>query len=426
MGCGTIMQLVGYGSQDIYLTGNPQITNFKFVYKRYTNFSKEYNEEVFTNDIKINIGNSNSSIYNQKTFKASCTISEKGDLLHKVYLVLDIHFNDPTFNKNHIVSRSGHSIIHSIELEIGGNIVDKLYGQWIDIWTQLSYNKYMYYKYNKLINSSIDSYNHTDIENINKKNYINLPFWFSKNSGMALPIIALYKNEIKINIIFNSYISISKKPINDKSINIKPSLLCEYIYLDNDERKLFTNSCQEYLVENIQKSELHVFDKNQNIANIRLKFNHPVKELIWICQDSFYIYPGTENFFPFAFNIYSNNQNQGGDFVNFARLLFNNNDRFKKRDGTYFRIVQPYQHHSGAIDNQIISSKEKGYIYCYSFSINPQENQPSGTCNFSRIDDPILILNLNQSIGQKKYVQIYAINYNIFSISNGMGGLLFT
>ena len=118
-----------------------------------------------------------------------------------------------------------------------------------------------------------------------------------------------------------------------------------------------------------------------------------------------------------------------GDFVNHAKLLFNNNYRFKERDGTYFRIVQPYQHHSGGFDNQIISSYEKGYIYCYSFSINPQENQPSGTCNFSRIDNATLQLVLsNATVAGTKTakVRVYAVNYNVLRIMSGMGGMAYS
>ena len=124
------------------------------------------------------------------------------------------------------------------------------------------------------------------------------------------------------------------------------------------------NLCHEYLIENVQRSDLYTLSKTENNANLKLKFNHPVKELIWVCQDSKYTSPGTYTYSPFAFNIFSENSQNGGDFVNHAKLLFNNNYRFKERDGTYFRIVQPYQHHSGGFDNQIISSYEKGYIYC--------------------------------------------------------------
>jgi len=437
MGAGTIMQLVSYGSQDIYITGNPQITNFKSIYYRHTNFVIENFEELFVNDVKLNPGNSNTTIINQNTYKITSIISKKGHLLYKIYLNLELE-RPKSKNNNEIipiVQRPAHSLIESVELEIGGQIVDKLYGQWIDIWTQLSHNTNNYQKYKYTVDGSIQSYNNNLLFNDNSeypyKYYVNLNFWFAKNPGLALPIVALNKHEIKIHVTLNSDTSFIKFPAShidrsQKSINIKASLLCDYIFLDKQELLIFSNLCHEYLIENVQRSDLYTLSKTENNANLKLKFNHPVKELIWVCQDSKYTSPGTYTYSPFAFNIFSENSQNGGDFVNHAKLLFNNNYRFKERDGTYFRIVQPYQHHSGGFDNQIISSYEKGYIYCYSFSINPQENQPSGTCNFSRIDDPILILNLNDSIGDKKYIRVYAINYNIFKVFDGMGGLVFS
>tara|TARA_Y100000385_G_scaffold206094_1_gene213572 strand:- start:994 stop:2274 length:1281 start_codon:yes stop_codon:yes gene_type:complete len=426
MGAGTIMQLVSYGSQDIYITGNPQITNFKFVYNRHTNFIIQNIEELFLNDIKLIPGNSNSTI-NSNTYKITSIIPKKPDLLYKVYLNLEIeHPKSNSINTVPLVQRPGHAIIHCIELEIGGQIVDKLYGQWLDIWTQLSYTSELYQKYNYMINSSLSSKNYY-------KYFINLPFWFTKNPGLSLPIIALNKHDIKIHITFNVDTSFIKYPVNEldrtqKAINIKASLLCDYIFLDKEEQRIFSQLCHEYLIENVQRSDLFVASKTETSVNLRLKFNHPVKEIIWICQDSKYTSPGTIDYSPFAFNRYSNTNSNilNGDLVKSAKLLFNNNYRFKSRESSYFRIVQPYQHHSGGFDNQLNSFKEKGFIYCYSFAINPEENQPSGTCNFSRIDDPILILNLNNSIGDNKYIRVYAINYNVFKVFDGMGGLVFS
>jgi len=416
MGCGTLLQLVSYGSQDIYLTGNPQITFFKAVYKRHTNFTIESIEQVFTNNIQSHC------------ITNSCIISKKGDLLYNMYLEIDlIEPIETDINNNYLsgqfVKRPGYALINYIELQIGGRTIDKKYGEWMDIWSQLTYTYEEYTKLKRMINASLVSNLTTEHRNIYKL-YIPLQFWFCKNPGLALPLIALQFNEIKVNISFNPYNYITKNS-SENLIHTYPKidnirLFCDYVFLDIEERRQFSKKC-EYLIELVKFQGTHVYQQNELLANIKLHFEHPCKELIWLCQDNNIIQPGKKLHCPFSFN----KGNNGGDMINNVRLLFNNNDRFKSRQSSYFRITQPYYHHNGGDTHDMVNENERGYIYTYSFALNPEELQPSGTCNFSRIDDPRLILEMNTSIGLTKSIRIYSIYYNILNITSGMGSLLY-
>jgi len=427
MGSGTLIQLVGYGSQDIYLTGNPQITFFKHVYKRHTNFAQETIDEVFVNDIRINNGN-NSTIYTQNKHKLTCILSNPGDLLVQTYLELELikplQNVDGVIQVGELVKRPGHAIIDSIEIEIGGQIIEKQYGEWIDIWAQLSNTNNSFLKLERMINCSLVKNTEKDDTNRIHKMFIPLPFFFTKHPGLALPLTSLYYNDVKIHVTLNVDTSIMKFPLDQlhtrPRIN-KAHLICDYIFLDIEEHRAFRKLSREYLIEQVQFSGNKVFPKIAQIANIRLKFNHPCKELVWICQDSSHILPATDKYMPFCYN----KGNSGGDLINSVNLLFNNNLRFREREATLFRTLQSYQHHIGGFDNNVINEMEKGFIYSYSFSLNPEEYNPSGTCNFSRIDDPILSLKLNNSIGDTKSIRVYALSYNIFKVSNGMGALVY-
>jgi hypothetical protein len=184
-------------------------------------------------------------------------------------------------------------------------------------------------------------------------------------------------------------------------------VFCDYIFLDTDERRRFAQVSHEYLIEQVQYSNrlTHSTGDDQH----ELRFNHPVKELVWACQTTA---NSGNNFDYFG--------TAGADMVNNALLQLNGHDRMKRREGTYFRCVQPFQHHTGG--NNQSSSSEKGGVYCYSFGLKPEEHQPSGTCNFSRIDNAVLSLN-GSAAGSLK---VYAVNYNVLRIMSGMGGLAYS
>ena len=338
---GGLLQLVAYGAQDVYLTGNPQITFFKVVYRRHTNFSIESIQQTF---------NGNPQAGNRVT----CQISRNGDLVHKLYVVFKngSNINDPR------------KCIKKVEVEIGGQLIDRQYGDWMEIWNELT-----------LPAGKKDGYDEMIQVTASTEGYVPLEFWFCRNIGLALPLIALQYHEVKINIEFDS----------DQSFT-DATLWADYIFLDTDERRRFAQLSHEYLIEQVQFTGEETIASNKLSA--KLSFNHPVKELIW-------------------------KGDSGG--CGKAKLMLNGNDRFAQRDQTYFTHVQPYQHHTN------IPAVSKN-IHVYSFALKPEEHQPSGTLNMSRIDTAQLQLT-DASNGT---VKIYAHSYNVLRILSGMGGLAYS
>ena len=423
------MQLVAYGAQDIYLTGNPQITFFKVVYRRHTNFAIEAIEQTFNG--VANFGN-----------KIVCTIARNGDLVGKMYLEIDVSSN-PVDNLQ--LERLGHKLIKSAEIEIGGQKIDKHYGEWLDVWTQLACCNEELHKLHTMVKganhvsgglSGSDSIVDNNLSSATPKLYVPLQFWFNRNPGLALPLIALQYHEVKLMVEFNKFADVKAIDSDCKVVKAYPDgtslsnvcLFCDYIFLDTDERRRFAQVSHEYLIEQVQTTGTCSFSGKAQKANISLPFNHPCKELIWVVQNQ--SQKGTFNYI-LDNKGYTEESCVSKDFVSNAKLQLNGHDRFRVRHGSYFRLVQPYQHHTNAshqgsnLDNE--SNSEFGHMYSYSFALKPEEHQPSGTCNFSRIDNAVLHMSLNDNDNNDdKDVRVYAINYNVLRIMSGMGGLAYS
>lgn len=259
---GGMMQIALYGTQDIYLSGNPQMTYFKAIYRRHTNFAVESIEQPINGIPEFG-----------KTYH--CQISRNGDLLYRIFLEIDMTVKNPER-----FTRLGHQILEYAQIEIGGQIIDKQYGEWMDIWTQLSNNDNQFNNLDRLCNGSLPS-----LENIScysRKLYVPLQFWFCRNPGLALPLIALQNHEVRIvfkirdkNMIRDKYGVYLK--CTDKIDKL--TFFCEYIYLDTYERQRFAQTNHEYLIEQVQYSNKIPVTKGNE--DIRLNFNHPVKEIIW-------------------------------------------------------------------------------------------------------------------------------------------------
>ena len=398
------MQLVAYGAQDVYLTGNPQITYFKVVYRRHTNFAIESIEQTFNGTCDFGK-------------KVSCTISRNGDLIHKVFFQVSLPALTAANGDVAWMHRLGHNLVNNVNLEIGGQEIDKHYSDWLEIWSQLTVPAGQQLGYSEMIGDTPDLTAPGLTSTPAKTLYIPLQFWFNRNPGLALPLIALQYHEVKINIELSSFASMitTTPPSGASSVTVTggsipyASLWVDYVYLDTDERRRFAQVSHEYLVEQLQFTGAESVSSTQN--KVRLNFNHPCKELIWVVNST-----GNAQW-----NDYETPTTPSSNPVLFGKLQLNGHDRFYQREGTYFNLVQPYSVHTNI-------PQSKG-INVYSFGLKPEDHQPSGTCNMSRIDNATLNLTLDSSIfagGASAQVKIFATNYNVLRIMSGMGGLAYS
>jgi hypothetical protein len=558
------MQLVAYGAQDVYLTGNPQITFWKVTYRRYTNFAMESIEQTFNG--QADFGR-----------RVTCTISRNGDLAYSTILQVTL----PEINQNMLNSGSstvasatngvfarwldfpGEQLISQVEVEIGGQRIDRQYGDWMHIWNQLTMTATQERGYFSMVGNTTQLTYITDpsfaaVDGPCQSDaprqicaprnalpettlYIPLQFWFCKNPGLALPLIALQYHEVRINI--------DLRPIDEclwavSSLNcaasgstkvttaynqslVAASLYVNYIFLDTDERRRMAQNPHEYLIEQLQFTGDESVGSSSN--KIKLNFNHPVKELVWVvqpdanvdycasldCNALLYNALGAQPFnytdaidaLPNAIHAFGGPQSIAGTSTSFidasglftnagafdasgayfnqmwnapssganptagtaggpnfsvataattsntpnntesyvsdagtfvlaqtaldmhcwgenpvitAKLQLNGQDRFSEREGSYFDLVQPFYAHTRAPDRG---------INVYSFALRPEEHQPSGTCNFSRIDNATLQLVLSNAAvmgTSTAKVRVYAVNYNVLRILSGMGGLAYS
>ena len=414
---GGLLVLAAYGAQDKYVTGNPQITFFVAVYRRYTNFSIIQTPQLFNGD--FNFGK-----------KIYCQLERIGDLVNQMFLKVKLPslepYNYTDQDNNEVdyywVNSIGHALIKQVEVEIGGNLIDRQYGVWMEIWSELTVPVNKKDGYFNMIGKSFNTVNYENNKELLL--YVPLQFWFCKNIGLSLPLIALQSQEVRINLNLRNYneliISSNGESIlsspNTQEINIiSGSLEVDYIFLEEDERKIFTQNNLQYLVTQTQVYAKSL-DNNNSKEQVEFNFNHLVSELIWVIQNSsvLSLYPlGGNEWFNFSSKSYKNTEINGSDPMLEGKIIIEGNDLTEVKDYKYYRTVVPYQRHTSIPNN---------FIYVYSFSLHPEEYQPSGTCNFSRIDSSILELNLSEDL-EKPIIQIFAVSYNIFNISEGMGGI---
>ena len=561
------MQLVAYGAQDVYLTGNPQITFWKVSYKRHTNFAMESIEQTFNG--QADFGR-----------RVTCTISRNGDLAYRTYLQVTL----PEINQQMKGSAQdgvyarwldfpGEQLVSQVEVEIGGQRIDRQYGDWMHIWNDLTMSGDQTAGYNAMIGNTTQltyitdpSFNDVDgpcqatapRQVCAPRNalpettlYVPFQFWYCRNPGLALPLIALQYHEVKINLDIRPIdeclwavgsLQCASSAKGGKVVTaynqslVAASLYVDYVFLDTDERRRMAQNPHEYLIEQLQFTGDESVGSSSN--KIKLNFNHPVKELIWVvqpdsnvdycssleCGQLLYNLLGAQPFnytdavdaLPNAIHAFGGKESTAlttqsfivdnmfhdagaGDMAaapgwwngapvagsnsavpaataawysaaNFAgdgsagpgylgaasvpgyvensgvsdagafvlaetalalhcwgnnpvvtaKLQLNGQDRFSEREGSYFDTVQPFQHHS--------ATPATG-INVYSFALRPEEHQPSGSCNFSRIDNATLQLVLSNATveGVKTAkVRVYATNYNVLRVMSGMGGLAYS
>ena len=512
---GGLLQLVAYGAQDAYITGNPHITFWKVLYKRHTNFAMEAFRVNFTG----------SPQYGQRVV---AVINRNADLMYKTYLEVQLP-DTQTLNVKWTAAferRLGYQLLKKIEVEIGGQIIDTHYGEWLFLWENLTSGFDNSTKLDTMLGGYLGGTETTAVSCGGRPAilYIPLQFWFCRNPGLALPLIALQYHEVRINVTLSPATDLVTKG-DQATVAAAAALLpqlkdmalyIDYIYLDVDERRRFAQQSHEYLIDQLQ------FGLQQTLttanARIDLTLNHPVKELVWVFQDA----RKTDCGSALTNNIGFTQPFSYDDIVNRARLQINGQDRFDERYGDYFWKVQPYQHHTGGaffpMRSQVIAqtvstitanatltgdvlnvtgsvsgtgtgiiegalvtnanlpagtviqsygsgsggvgtyhlsepalatvtvaesftfslpnvnyTPHENPINVYSFALQPEEHQPSGTCNFSRIDTTTLVFDSVSTNGIAKPTKttpfnfrMYAVNYNIFRVMSGMGGLAYS
>jgi hypothetical protein len=447
---GGLLQLVATGKQDLFLTGNPQISFFKMVYRRHTNFATESMPMYF--DGTPNFGQ-----------RISCLVPRRGDLLGRVYLDVTLpRIFDSSGNLLTYTNSVGHALIQEITFEVGEQEIDRQTGEWMEIWTQMTTPD----SQREALNQMIGRVNQYIVPNITPgaqseglRLMIPLQFFFCNNPGLYLPLLALQYHPIRINITLRPLQQMFWIPPPDPpqtqelwkpacstqvdctSQIVNMMLWGEYVYLDVEERRQFVSASHEYLIEQVQYTPPYALTAQQTTATISVEFNHPIKEFMFVCRrdeminrNEWFNYsslaigepcpPAVQPFLNIPFN------SPGGrtDLISAAKLQLDGYDRFPYRVPQYFRLQQPYDHHT--------TTPAFAYIYNYSFALRPEDVQPTGTMNASRIDSIVWQIQMNPVLSNPTIptwqqrgpcnIVVYGHNYNVFRVINGFGGLLFT
>lgn len=418
---GGILQLVSYGSADLYLTGDPQVTFWRQVSRRYTNFAVESVVQTFHGTADFGR-------------RVSVTLARTGDLIHKMYLEVTLPAIDRsdlpadyTDKAYHWVPKVGLALIKGVELEIGGIRIDKHSSEYLDAWMSLSHKNEKDYGFRRMIGDVPLEERRAD-----KPITLHIPlmFFFNLQHGLALPLVSISFHEVRLNFDFRSLNELLIPPANPYSSTsqylnevfveetsataMACDLYADTVYLDTTERRRFSKNAQEMLISVTQFLGDDVISATEASGDgvmtrkVNLNFVHPVKELIWVFVPD--DRAAEKQYFDYA------------DVLQEASILLNGHLRFTPRKGSYFRYVQPWQHHT--------TTPEKP-VYVYSFGLHPEDAQPSGTLNFSRIDQAHMIVRMKlPQNAQGQYVggrlKVFATSYNVLRIKSGLAGLAYS
>lgn len=415
-----VIQLVSSLNQKSsqFLIGNPQITFFKSIYKQYSNFYITNIEQVING--KPDFNNT-----------INCTISKSGDLLKNIYLEITL----PDLIKPNNTSWYGYTnniacnIIKSVTLKINDQVIDKIYGESIDI-------------YHNLNNIDVDvmTQNFKSEYSIREKKnsipfdkrhvYLKLPFWFSKSTGSALPLIALQSSIINVDIEFRSFYEVIKTNNynNLENITIKNNsnfdckIFTECIFLDQKEKKFFSLNQHTYLIEQLQFNGDDSITRYTTNKTVYLNFKNPVKDLMWVISvDNTNIDNNLINDYN-NFTTYTSKYSDYKDTFDTLTIKLNSMSLIEDQYASYYRLVQ---------SNLYYNNHRNKHIYTYSFSLNPESNQPSGAMNFSDLNDAIFLFKFKENTqfengcSTNGIIKIYANSYNILKIASGQASLMY-
>ena len=437
-----LISLVAYGSQDLYLTGNPQITFWKVVYKRYTNFAIESVPQPLNGNIDFGQ-------------RFSAVISRNGDLVHKCLLQITIpqlSAAQTTSGSVRWVDKLGHAIIDWYELVIGGTVIDHQYGEWLEIYSQLTLPLSKLEAYNRMIGHTSALLSSASASTAIL--YIPLQFFFCQTPGLALPLISLQYHDVRINFQLKPLEELIIKTVQTDVFQgsiVDATLYVDFIYLDVQERQQFAARRHEYLITQVQFNGAEPVVQTSNtsslsststtvlsnvVSNINLNFNHPCKYIVWVTQKAEFVNSVNNQAFNYTTQLQNrsttatfdspielNNQTAKGPLLS-NTLVLNGHTRYDVRPGDYFNHVQTLFHFPNCPDSP--------GIYVYSFALNPTDAQPSGSNNFSRIDSAILrseypstyLLDSSNTISTAT-TRIYAVCVNVMRVMSGLAGIAY-
>lgn len=484
-----LIQLVKYGSQDLFFTGNPQITFFKTVYRRYTNFAMDL--------VRQNFQDIDTSLLVNTERKLRTKIERYGDLVYDIYFVFTLpEIKSSGDRRFRWVKNVGINVINYISIIIGGRTIDKHYGEWLHIWHQLTLPAEKKDGYNEMIGNVPEMYApeqapgnngvypESDIDNDtipsiqSRQIYIPLIFWFNRNPGLALPLIALQLNVVEIEFELkglsdlytivetdaskstygyrvipdttisahgiqnfvddDSIVTVSGSTRTLKKFDINPFLLVNYIYLDEKERKRFAINQHEYLIEQTSQNN---FLGLSGSHGLELDLHQPTKEFVWVTKrndiderNDWNNYTNwlNEDVPPYTMGYYNEygatpaitasnyTYYKNPDILTSSILLLDGQERFLEQPPEFFNWVQPYKFHKRC--------PKKG-IHVYSFATDADKfPQPSGTMNashFNKIQLNVVTQSIQSTETYKFDVTLYAVEYNILRIIGGMAGKQF-
>ena len=406
---GGLIQLATKGAEDIYLTGDPEITFFKAVYNKYTHFSRERCPIFFDKNF-------------ENGQKSTATIVRNADLVSGITLTFKTNqIKTQTNNAGILVTdRKYSTYINYIDLKIGTNLIDRRYGEFLDMWHELTttqdkmggkmhdpkrasnstaFQEILRTGTLEMMGNALGTYNTASDTTFVVA--IPLDFWFNKDTGFALPLISLQFHQVTIEVNFKEVLPADNlKGGNTLGENFTSDeqLLVDYYYLDTPERTMFTETGQEYLIEQLQfEDNIPVTNTAPGSTNVLdFTFNHPVKELFW--------------------KLFKSN----GETVKryeYSNITLNGTDLTNPHPSYAFSFIEPLHFHTRIPAN--------GDIFIHSFALRPEELQPSGTMNLSRIEKANLVVKNEPGTAFTKAV-IYATSYNVLKIQSGMAGLAFS
>lgn len=455
---GGLMSLLAVGAQDQYLTMGPDLSYFKQVYRKCTNFSMESVRMSFMT--KPTLESTRNSF--------TCRISRVGDLLQQVYFSFelpDIYSSEEL--KFRWVQNIANHMLYSFSVRIDTQLIDQRWGEWSDVWNELTLNQEKKYAYDRMSGNVEEFTNPKSLRplvtiknnrlyysyypaatpskpSIRKKRlYVPLDFWFTKNPSLALPLVALQYQNVEVTLefrsieelyqvydertgrhmspaLFRSYPWNAGKEVSiqrfltfggngPSTIDLNAHLDCNFYFLDEPERRAIAANNADFLVERVYRTEKGgIYQQN----TIDLVIANPVKEIVWLMRRS-----DAPQYNEWANFTAAYPYNPNFPIMASAKMLWNGMERMEEKPAAYFQLLQPYQHHT--------SSPREG-IYSYSFAIYPEKLQPSGSFNASMIQRIQLYVTTEQYEDVTEYEAIvYSVYYNIFRVMGGSGGMVF-